>query len=257
MENALYFDIETIPGQRPGLREEIAKTITAPGQYKKPESIAEWERENKAAAIEEAWLKTSLNGTSGEVVVASFAVGDGEVVTITTEDWQDPGSEAKMLRALNEAISDCVPAAHIVGMAVVGHYVSGFDLRFIAQRSIICGVRPHPILARAALAKPWESDKVFDTMVQWAGVGNSISLDKLCKALGLPGKGAMDGSMVWPAVRDGRIAEVTAYCPDDVRKVRSVHHRMTFKTMPQPITRVVHAPSAQSVTARIPETLDF
>lgn len=232
IDDALYIDIETIPGQRPGIREEIAKGINAPGQYKKPESIAEWERDQKPALVEEAWLKTSFNGAIGEIVVASFAVGDGDVVTITTEDWQNPASEAAMLRKLAEAIGDCIPNAHIVGMPVVGHYVTGFDLRFIAQRSIIHGVRPHPILARAAQAKPWEMDKVFDTMVQWAGVGNSISLDKLCKAMGIPGKGDMDGSKVWPAVRDGRIAEVAAYCPDDVRKVRAVHRRMTFQTAP-------------------------
>ena len=40
----------------------------------------------------------------------------------------------------------------------------------------------------AAQAKPWELEKVYDTMIQWAGVGKTVSLDKLCRALGLPGK---------------------------------------------------------------------
>lgn len=41
----IYFDLETIPGQAPGLLEEFAKKVTAPAQYKKPESIAEWLKE--------------------------------------------------------------------------------------------------------------------------------------------------------------------------------------------------------------------
>ena len=61
--------------------------------------------------------------------------------------------------------------------------------------------------------------------------GNRISLDKLCKALGLPGKGEIDGSKVWDYVRDGRIAEVADYCADDVRKVWAVYQRMTFTKM--------------------------
>ena len=70
--------------------------------------------------------------------------------------------------------------------------------------------------------------------MQWAGVGNRVSLDKLCKALGLPGKGEIDGSKVWDYVRDGRIAEVADYCADDVRKVWAVYRRMTFAKVTQP-----------------------
>ena len=38
----IFFDIETIPSQLPGIRDELASAVTAPAQYKKPESIAEW-----------------------------------------------------------------------------------------------------------------------------------------------------------------------------------------------------------------------
>lgn len=118
-------------------------------------------------------------------------------------------------------------------------------------------MQPHPILARAALARPWEIDKVFDTMVVWAGHGNSISLDRLCRALGLPGKGYMDGSKVWAAVRDGRIADVIAYCPEGVRKVRDVHRRMTFK-MPPPSAIATPTPAPpQASASRVHATLNF
>ena len=46
----IYLDIETIPGQRQGLKDEIGKTITHPGSMKKAETIAKWEAEQKPEA---------------------------------------------------------------------------------------------------------------------------------------------------------------------------------------------------------------
>ena len=71
---------------------------------------------------------------------------------------------------------------------------------------------------------------VFDTMVQWGGMKPGGSLDKLCRALGMPGKNGFDGSMVWDAVKAGEFAKVQAYCVEDVEKVRAIHKRMTFAT---------------------------
>lgn len=75
-------------------------------------------------------------------------------------------------------------------------------------------------------AKPWDQERIADTMMMWAGAGNRIGLDRLCKALGLPGKTGVDGSMVWDLVKAGRIADVVSYCDDDVRRLRSVHRKM-------------------------------
>lgn len=75
----LYLDIETIPGQRPGLRDEIAAKITPPGNYKKPETIEAWERDEKPALVEEAFRKTSFDGSVGHVVSIAYAVEDGAV----------------------------------------------------------------------------------------------------------------------------------------------------------------------------------
>ena len=114
---------------------------------------------------------------------------------------------------------------------MIGHNVAAFDLRFLMQRHIINGVRPHVVIGRAAQAKPWEQDKVFDTLIQWAGNGAKAggSLDKLCKAMSISSpKDGIDGSMVWDFVRDGRIDEVAEYCARDVAATRTLHRRMTF-----------------------------
>lgn len=82
---------------------------------------------------------------------------------------------------------------HLYVPVVVAHH-AGFDVRYIWQRAIILGVTPPawwPVDAR-----PWDTDRVYDTMTAWAGHGNRIGLDRLCKALGITGKTGVDGSQV-------------------------------------------------------------
>lgn len=222
MLNCIHLDIETIPTQRQDVRDFIAKTVTHPGTISKAETIAKWNEESRPAAIQEAIDKTGLDGAFGQIVCIGFDLCDaGEADAIYGLD------EADVLTRFNDALK-VIRHADLLSTTIVGHNVSGFDLRFLLQRHIVNGIRPHPLIARAAQAKPWETEKVFDTMVQFAGVGNRISLDKLCLALGLPGKGDITGADVWPMVQAGKLAEVADYCIDDVRKTRAVFKRMTF-----------------------------
>ena len=240
----LPLDIETIPGQAAAVLDALKADAEAekaecraPANYKDPEKIAANIAEQHAAidaAVLDKWRKTSFDGAFGQIVVVSFSVDGAQPFKLWNEDWQPPESERHLLLDLNDALHDSIKPSMEIGTQVIGHNVSAFDLRFLVQRSIVLGVKPHPILARAAAAKPWETDKVFDTMVQWAGVGNRVSLDKLCKALGLPGKGEIDGSKVFDYVQAGRIAEIAEYCADDVRKVWAVYQRMTFAKVTQP-----------------------
>ena len=243
MNNVIYIDIETIPTQRQDVKdyfsESIADELTqalesvkAPSNYKDEAKIADYIEAAKinlksefAAKRDAAVNKTGLDGAFGQVVCVGMDLRDGgNPVVIRSMD------EAELLRSVNDTLSDEVSASDTHSTAVVGHNVSAFDLRFLAQRYMVNGIRPHPLIARAAQAKPWESEKVYDTMIQFAGVGNRISLDKLCLALGLPGKGDITGADVWPMVQAGRLDEVAAYCADDVIKTRAVFKRMTFSS---------------------------
>ena len=234
-------DIETIPGQAAAVLEALRADAEAekaecraPANYKDDAKIAEHIAAQHAvidAAVMDKWRKTSFDGAYGQIAVVSFAIDGGEPVKVYRDDWQAPGAETGLLEELRDTMHERLNPKTEVAAQIIGPNVSAFDLRFLVQRSIILGVKPHPVLARAAACKPWETDRVFDTMVQWAGVGNRISLDKLCKALGLPGKGEIDGSKVWDYVQAGRIAEVADYCADDVRKVWAVYQRMTFTKM--------------------------
>lgn len=225
--NYITIDIETIGTDRADVRDYLAASIKPPGTLKKAESIAKWEAEEKQGAIDEAVQRTGLDGAFGEIAVFGYAIGDSEAKTLTQSFTE--GGERDLLLSINEALDKNIPAKEWLSTTVVGHNVSSFDLRFLVQRYIVNGVAPHPIIKRSAEAKPWESDKVYDTMIQWAGVGGRVSLEKLCLALGIKSpKGDIDGSKVWEAIKAGRIDDVAAYCVGDVNATRDVFRRMTF-----------------------------
>lgn len=240
----LYLDIESIPTQRDDVRDYLSaslreetmlamESVCAPANYKDAEKIAEYCAAKKKALQEEFAAKladkinaTGLDGSFGQVFCIGWAVNNAMPQTVYGMGERDVLENfARILY---------IPPAERHTTTVIGHNVSAFDLRFLTQRFIVNGIRPPVVISRAAQAKPWESEKVFDTMVQWAGVKDRISLEKLCLALSLPSpKGELDGSKVWQFVQDGRGEEVARYCERDVIACRAVHARMTFQTVEQ------------------------
>lgn len=245
----ITIDIETIPAQRPDVMAEIREqkqaeldaavaSIKVPGNYKKQETIDEWllnekPKQEKAlrdafeADVDEAYRKTGLDGAFGQICVIGCAFNDEAPIMTFRADWLD---EVGVLQDFNCLLTDRVNRSDEFSTCVIGHNVIGFDLRFLVQRHIVRGIKPHIVITRAAQAKPWEPEKVFDTSAQWAGSGGRISLDKLCRALEIPSpKDGIDGSKVWDAVRDGRLEEVVSYCARDVIATRAAFLRMTYQ----------------------------
>lgn len=211
----LYLDIETIPTSDPAIIAEIAGGITPPKTMSKAETIAAWEAETKPGLVKEAVARTSFNGALGSVCVIGWAWDDEPVRSATIEKV----SEATMLRAWVQLVG---ADADFGPKIVVGHNVT-FDIRFLWQRAIVLGVQMPSWFPRDP--KPWGRD-TFDTMTAFAGVKDTISLDKLCKALGIPGKDDFDGSMVADAWAAGEFDKVAAYCRADVERVRLIHRKM-------------------------------
>jgi len=244
----LFLDIETLPTDRADVREYIAATIKPPGNISKAETIAKWMIESKPEAVEEAIGKTGLDGSFGRVCVIGWAFDNNPVQAVHAAD-----DEPYVLKEFASWMN-----TNPLSTTVVGHNVSSFDLRFLTQRFIVNGIRPPMVIHRAAMAKPWDMDKVFDTMSQWNPERDKrVSLDKLCFALGIPTpKTDLDGSKVAAYVAAGRIDEVVAYCKRDVEAVRLVHARMTFQEAPA-ITPMDPVQQPQAVAAVQPETIDF
>lgn len=215
----VYLDIETIPSQKPGLLEEIRAGIKPPGNISKPETIAKWMAENADAAAEDAYCKTALDGTQGEIICIGYAFNDEPANVISRRSVGD--LEYDLLQTFFNKFSS---TSHYT---FVGHNIIGFDLRFLFQRAVInrvCPLCPLPVDSR------YNGDRTFDTMLAWAGWGNRVKLSKVCAALGVNVKSdGIDGSMVWPYFRDGRIDEIADYCAEDVRTTRDIHRLMTFQ----------------------------
>lgn len=220
----IVVDIETCPAQDPSVLENFLANIEAPAQYKKLESIAEWKRENGQAAAEEKWRKTSFDGALGHICVIGVAFDNEPAQSIYSESWC--ADEASILRKFFEMV-DAKCAEHPnIQPVFIGHNIIDFDLRFIFQRAVLLGVKPSPQIPFNA--RPYGDRAVYDTMTAWAGYRNTVSLDKLGTVLIGEGKGEMDGSKVWDAVKAGRIADVANYCIDDVEKTRKVYRRLNF-----------------------------
>lgn len=112
---------------------------------------------------------------------------------------------------------------------------SGFDLPVLHYRGLIHGVQ---------CARYWdmgEDDKDFkwnnyisryhsrhtdlmDLLAMYGGRANA-PLDDLAKLIGFPGKLGMDGSKVWDAYQQGKLAEIRNYCETDVVNTYLVYAR--------------------------------
>ena len=223
---ALVIDIETIPGQRDGLREKIAESVAPPGNMKKADTIAKWEAEEKPACVEEAYRKTGLDGGYGEALCIGWAVDDGEIQSMSRRIGDDEG---EFLQACLTEIANQVGYRNdglCRSVTWVGHNLVGFDLRFLWQRCVVNRVNS-PIRIPVT-AKPWD-DTVFDTMTEWAGVRGSVSLAKLGDIFGIGKLDGMDGSQVYELALAGQYARIEEYCRKDVEITREAYRRMQFR----------------------------
>jgi 3'-5' exonuclease len=222
----IYFDIETIPCQWPGIIDEFAAAVTAPGQYKKPDSIAEWLKDNRSLEAEAAWLKTSFDGGMGQIVCIGFAADLSDPECHFVADLTAMSESALLQRFFSDidALYDNKGDTPVL----VGHNHIAFDIPFIWKRAIVHNIKPPAWFPRNP--RPW-SDSVIDTMLLWDSTQRAGgSMDKLCRIFGMGGKGDISGADVWPLVKDGRIYDVATYCKGDVSRTRDMYRRMMFLT---------------------------
>lgn len=213
MEHICVIDIETIPDQSPDAIADALAEVKAPGNIKKPESIDAWLAENGEAAAREAVAKTSFDPAKGHICTIAWAIDDHDPMVVHAETVEQ---ERDILEAFFAAF---VPHHRY---QFVGHYISGFDLRFILCRAVVLGVTIPREIPRDP--KPWDKS-LFDTMTAWSGARGSISMDNLAKALSIEGKGDFDGSMVAEAWANGEHQRIADYCVSDVEITRAIFRR--------------------------------
>lgn len=199
----LFFDIETIPAGKE--KTEILKDIYARKKAKGAKTLT---------TFEEYVEKTGLDGTFGQIACIGYAIDEGDADCLT-------GSEKEMLEKFWEIAAGCD--------LFVGFNNMDFDLRFIYQRSVICGVKPSKELSFAR----YRSFPIYDIMHEWRKWDNSasISLHELSKALGIASskEGGIEGGDVSKFFNEGKIDEIAEYCKRDVEATREIYKKMTFE----------------------------
>lgn len=247
MSAEITIDIETLPDLRPGARDafiEAAKeSFKAPSGLTKEQAasdlgftdakdikftskdsmIALWTerfKEEKAPEVGDAeWRKTSFDGLAGQLCIIGIAVDDEAPISLA-------GDESNMLDDFRRILTDVVHAENMGQPTFIGHNLIDFDLPFLFHRCVMLGIEPHPTMP---VMPSRYTERVYDTMTRWAGFNNRIKLDTLARALGVGGKGDIDGSMVYDYYAAGRIDELKTYCANDVEMTRVIYRRMTFQ----------------------------
>jgi hypothetical protein len=209
----LFLDIETIPADN-AQRETLAYLFERRQEKKrKKNGVGEGGDAGLATEdFEQFLLGTSFDGAFGRILCIGYAVNDGPTQALA-------GDEHTVLTGFWELARDA--------SLFVGHNVMDFDLRFIYQRSIVCGVRPSVNLHFAR----YRSSPIYDTMKEWVKWSyNNIGLEHIALALGIPSpKDGIDGSQVFAFYKAGKVDEIVEYCKRDVETTRAVYKRMTFR----------------------------
>lgn len=238
----IYIDTETVPSQRPEIRTRLIDEHEAQARAAvPPSSIANLKTEQLRAEREDAWRhgliegamdnaeqdwrRTSLDGGYGELICMSWAVGDGQVTTVSRENLA-PHAERSMLSTFWIEIERAQKAHQASPIRWCGHNVI-FDLKFLHHRSIIRGTKPSVSIPHNEA--PWRN-RYVDTMYEWAGARDRVRLTVLCDILGIVVNDQIDGSQVWDAFCAGHLDQIIEHCEADVRRVREIVRMLEYRS---------------------------
>jgi predicted PolB exonuclease-like 3'-5' exonuclease len=237
----LVFDIETVPDIN-GLR--ILHGMDA--------SVSDWEVAEMAFQ-----QRRQLNGSDfiqhhlQRVVAISCVLREGDNFKVWSLGELDE-DEGGLIQRFFDGIDKFTPQ-------LVSWNGGGFDLPVLHYRGLIHGVQ---------CARYWdmgEDDREFkwnnyisryhtrhldlmDLLALYTGRANA-PLDDLAKLMGLPGKSGMDGSQVWEAYQQGRLAEIRNYCETDVVNTYLVYAR--FQMMRGVLSRVAFQQECELVRSEL------
>ncbi len=213
----LVFDIETVPDVA-GLR-----TIHAIDAGVSDEQVADMAFQRRRQASGGDFLQLHLH----RVIAIACALRERDSLRVWSLGEPTDG-EGALIQRFFDGIEKYTPQ-------IVSWNGGGFDLPVLHYRGMLNGVRA---------ARYWdqgEDDREFkwnnyigryharhldlmDLLAMYQPRG-AVPLDEMARLLGFPGKLGLAGAQVWPAWKEGRIAEIRSYCETDVANTYLVYLR--------------------------------
>jgi len=210
----ITFDLETLPSGP--IIDPLS--LKPPGNLKKPETIAEWYKNEAVDIAAEKYRATALDSMKGELLCIGYVLDDDELVKVIHAD-----TEYETLCQFQEAVLDAM-GQWSEPLTFVGWGIATFDVPWLWRAAIKYGL----VGLRNAFNRDRYRGNAIDLMGIW-GVDYKDwrKLDDVAKFLGLEGKTeGIDGSKVYDYFLAGRVDEIIEYCRQDVTVIREVYRKI-------------------------------
>jgi DNA polymerase elongation subunit (family B) len=217
----LFLDIETCPDLRAGALQRCIDAVEPPGNYKKPESIAEWKAQNAEAIGREQWSRTALDPMRGGIYVIGYAIDSHTKDTIYREPTEPEGPWLE--HALQKVYESVDKVGQPRSPRYIGWNLIGFDLPFIAKRCAILGIAPR---LRMPVGVRFNNDYVLDLMIAWSGFKDYAKQRDVAAAMGIDLLDETDGKDLWAAVERDGVAAAAKKCASDIDVLYQIYRRM-------------------------------
>ena len=241
MNPVLVFDIETVP--------DIAsvRKLRGLGSELPDRDVAAMVLQLRRQAVGHDFLPLHLH----RVIVISCALRDRDSFKV----WSLGGNgeaEGEIIQRFFEGIEKYTPQ-------LVSWNGGGFDMPVLHYRGLMHGVRAPRYWDTGDDDREFRYNNYISRYhMRHCDLMDLLSLyqpravaplDEIAQLLGFPGKLGMDGSQVWDAYQDGRLAEIRNYCETDVVNTFLIFSR--FQAMRGAVTADQYAAQCELVRATL------
>lgn len=211
--STIVFDLETLPdGEYP-----TPEDVKVPGSMKKEETIYAFT--HNPENLEQVYRDRSKSYIEGRILSIGWKADDDETIVHINGDEETVMQEFDI--AIKTKFRERFDTDTIHSVKWIAHNLNTFDGPYLRLRAMKYNCE---YILKAMGEKP----DFVDTMkvACYPDYRGYVSLDALCKLFGLPGKGEIDGSMIYDMYKAGKIKEIADYCKSDVDKLYLVAQKL-------------------------------
>jgi 3'-5' exonuclease len=200
----LFIDIECIPSD---IMPELA-SIKAPANYKDPDKILAWQKDNQL----ELYKKQALDSMEGRIICIGWYDDDCFQYCCSNEHIN--------ILALEDAIIK-MQGQYIEPITFIGWNISTFDIPWLWRKAIQYN------LPKLRNALPHNNkNMVIDLMKIWAAdYRDYVSLADCAKFLGIPHEGG-DGSEIYDLWKANNLEAIAEHCKRDITTCMEIYRRI-------------------------------